>query len=362
MREIISEISGGLLTTMGMIVIFITLTTQKRFERLLNVIDDLVKKLNSVKDMSQDDIYGYFDEYKRIYTESNSLNKYIRILLYLAVFYLFVVWLLIPVTSSGNKYELGFLYFVAFMGWGIVTGISLLIGWLTKEDFGPFFNNYLPKPEKLISYDFLVNEKKVKVEKLFSIFYLKLTLGKAKNGLLNIWIRQELFVDGMPYSFTIKNELNQLLYYGYGRARAQLAHNSTEDKTKVSFDGADVHLATIDLKILKWDKIHTKVFIPVKSNSKYFEIDTTYHKKDLESLLFNKISSGTIDKTVPLGAKRLIPIKLDKEEKLLEGIEAVKIEEINDTKSYFVNAITKETLFSLGTRIGFNSENPWLFD
>jgi len=65
---------------------------------------------------------------------------------------------------------------------------------------------------------------------------------------------------------------------------------------------------------------------------------------------------------VPLGAKRLIPIKLDKEEKLLEGIEAVKIEEINDTKSYFVNAITKETLFSLGTRIGFNSENPWLFD
>ncbi len=212
------SISGGLLSLLGSLGIFVSLTIQRRVERLQEILEDLVNQsyLEDINLTSK--IYHLINRYQMHYIVPDNPSRTITWYVNSTIIVVVSLWLTGCIIILVPPFSL--LHILVIIPIPISIFILIFFRKLLKNAINPLdnslLNSIIPPPVQLRSVSFLSSYVNISVKSLLKQARFTIFLEKEKNSNKYLVIlKEELSFDDFFYYFTIYD--NEKVYFiGFG--------------------------------------------------------------------------------------------------------------------------------------------------
>jgi len=215
---IIISISAGLLSLLGSVGIFISLITQRKVERLQDILEELIEQSYGEDQNLTGTIYRLVQKYQMHYLLPQSTIKTIARYVDATIILVVAIWVFLhfSVLSPPLGWEIP-AYFLPVLG-----AVFLLYFFrkLLKNAIDPFdnplLNGIIPPPPRLRSISFLSGYVNVSVKALVKHARFVLLVEKAGEEMAKVTLKEELSFDDFFYYISIRDS-RRPLFVGSGR-------------------------------------------------------------------------------------------------------------------------------------------------
>lgn len=230
--RVLSSISAALTTLLGSVGIFVSLTVQRRIERLQDILEEFLDLSYHSDSNITGKMFKLIEKYQMHYlfpdTPSKRIIQYINFTIIVVV----VSWIAILAvglkSSSGTTGSLVFLLPV-LMG----LGIMVFYRYLLKNVIYPFGNNLMspliPQPVLLRSVSYLSRYVNVSVKSILRQARLRLLIKKTGENQAQVILKKELSFDDYYYYLLLSSEETPV-FVAYGELRIDFGTESITGK------------------------------------------------------------------------------------------------------------------------------------
>lgn len=259
--RILLSVSSGLLTLLGSVGIFVSLTVQRRIERLQDTLEQFMDLSyhNSANLTGQ--MFRLIEKYQMHYLLPDSPSRKILHYINLTIFVVVFVWFSLLVIDFEPPWRWEALLYLIPISTGL--GILFFYRYLLKNAINPIdnalFTPLIPPPTKLRSVSFLSKYINVSVKTILKHARLRLVVKKRDSATLVV-LKEELSFDDYFYYIEIKNN-KKALFAGFGELCLIFPNEPITGKPVPVLRNINIPLGFLDPEEMEGEKIEAKLLI-----------------------------------------------------------------------------------------------------
>lgn len=259
---VLSSVCAALTTLLGSVGIFVSLTVQRRFEKLQDILEEFLDlsyhgDINITGKMCK-----LIEKYQMHYLFPDTPGKMIVQYINLTILVVILSWLSIIVIGYQYSTEPANPIFLL----PVVMGLGILIFYraLLKNVVFPFGNNMMsplvPPPAQLRSVSFLSRYVNVSVKSILRQARLRLLIKTLNSDLAQVILKEELSFDDYFYYLLISTN-NEPIFTAYGDLKIDFGYESITGKPIPIARNINIPLGCIDLGEISAVQYEARLFI-----------------------------------------------------------------------------------------------------
>lgn len=278
--RIITSIIAAVTTLMGSVGIFVSLTVQRRVERLQDILEEFLD-LSYHSDINiSGKMYKLIEKYQMHYMIPDKPGKIILQYINLTIATVMVSWIIILVTEFRLHYTLSGLFYLAPLFLGI--GILVFYRHLLKNVIYPSGNNLMgpliPPPVQLRSVSFLSRYVNVSVKSLLRQARLRLLIKTHKDGRAKVILKEELSFDDYLY-YIIISANKQPIFVGHGELEIVFGNEAITGKPIPVAKNVSIPLGDVPSELLTEQEYEGRLYVFPRGEKHPLEYIFSLHKQ-----------------------------------------------------------------------------------
>ena len=263
--RVLSSICAALTTLLGSVGIFVSLTIQRRVEKLQDILEEFLDLSYHSDTNITGKMYKLIEKYQMYYLFPDTPSRIIIQYINFSVIVVVVSWatmLAIGVQGAGRLLDL--LYLVPII---MSLGILFFYRYLLKNAIFPFGNTLMspliPPPVLLRSVSFLSRYVNVSVKSILRQARLRIliqTTGEGNPNVAKVILKEELSFDDYFYYLLILAE-DRPVFTAYGELKIEFGNESVTGKPVPAAKNISIPLGYIPVQNLTADEYLARLFI-----------------------------------------------------------------------------------------------------
>ena len=259
--RVLTSICAVLATLLGSVGIFVSLTVQRRVERLQDILEEFLDLSYHSDTNITGKMYKLIEKYQMHYLFPNTPGRAILQYINFTIVVLVISWVVTLAISFRWRWEpASWLYMTpVFLGLGIL----LFYRYLLKNVIYPFGNNLMspliPPPVMLRSVSFLSSYVNVSVKSLLRQARLRLLI-KIENNRAKVILKQELSFDGFFY-YMLLSAQESPVFAAYGELKIDFGNEVITGKPIPAARNLSIPLGYIPVGGLSSHEYEARFFI-----------------------------------------------------------------------------------------------------
>ncbi|WP_418791742.1 hypothetical protein [Phosphitispora sp. TUW77] len=263
--RVLTSINAALTTLLGSVGIFVSLTVQRRVERLQDILEEFLDLSYQSDTNITGKMYKLIEKYQMHYLFPDTPGRLIVQYINLTIAVVIISWVSILTIGFQWTFKVSLasiLFYILpiFMGLGIL----VFYRYLLKNTIYPF-GNYLmspliPPPVMLRSVSFLSGYVNVSVKSIMKQARLRLLIKPHNSDKAKVVLKEELSFDDYFYYLFIARE-DKPVFIGYGDLRISFDNESITGKPIPAAKNVNIPLGYIPFNSLKHDDYDANFFI-----------------------------------------------------------------------------------------------------
>ena len=260
--RVLASINAALTTLLGSVGIFVSLTVQRRVERLQDILEEFLDLSYHSDTNITGKMYKLIEKYQMHYLFPDTPGRLIVQYINLTIIVVIVSWFAILAIGFRWTWHIALLFYMVpiFMGLGIL----FFYRYLLKNAIYPFGNNLMspliPPPVLLRSVSFLSRYVNVSVKSILRQARLRLLIKPHENGKARVILKEELSFDDYFYYMFIAWE-NKPVFVAYGELKIVFGNESITGKPIPAAKNVNITLGYIPFEKLNYNEYEAKFFI-----------------------------------------------------------------------------------------------------
>lgn len=218
--RVILSVCGGLLTLLGSVGIFVSLTVQRRVERLQDILEEFMDLSYRSETNLTGKMYKLIEKYQMHYMIPDGPSRIIMLYVNLTIVIVILAWSGLLLVGYKPPWHWRVVAYVLPVATGL--GILLFYRFLLKNAISPVANALLspliPPPALLRSVSYLSRYVNVSVKSILKHARLRLLVKTTETG-TTVLLKEELSFDDYFYFLYLQAEDNNPLFTGYGELK-----------------------------------------------------------------------------------------------------------------------------------------------
>ncbi len=229
--RVILSLCGGLLTLLGSVGIFVSLTVQRRVDRLQDILEEFMDLSYHTETNLTGKMYKLIEKYQMHYLVPKGPSSIIMLYINLTIVIVILCWSGILLGGYRAPWEWRMLVYIL----PVITGLGILLfyRYLLKNAINPVANALLspliPPPTHLRSVSYLSRYVNVSVKSILKHARLRLLVKTVNAGGL-VLLKEELSFDDYFYFLQLQDEHNHILFTGFGELKMTFGHEPVTGK------------------------------------------------------------------------------------------------------------------------------------
>lgn len=245
---VLSSICAALTTLLGSVGIFVSLTVQRRIEKLQDILEEFLDLSYQGDRNITGKMHRLIEKYQMHYMFPDTPGKMIVQYINLTIFVVILSW--ISILVIGYRYYSQRIEPVFLVPMIMGLGILIFYRHLLKNVIFPFGNNLMspliPPPVQLRSVSFLSRYVNISVKSILKQARLRLFIKILNNGAARVILKEELSFDDYIYYLQIVTN-NQPIFIAYGELIMEFGLESITGKPIPAAKNINIPLGTVDL-------------------------------------------------------------------------------------------------------------------
>ncbi|MFZ5640981.1 MAG: hypothetical protein ACOY4Q_09875 [Bacillota bacterium] len=218
--RVILSLCGGLLTLLGSVGIFVSLTVQRRVERLQDILEEFMDLSYQSETNLTGKMYKLIEKYQMHYLVPKGPSRIIMLYVNLTIVTVILSWSGILLIGYRTPWQWRLMLYVL----PVITGLGILLFYrfLLKNAINPVANALLspliPPPTHLRSVSYLSRYVNVSVKSILKHARLRLLVKTADSGAV-VLLKEELSFDDYFYFLHMQDEDNRPVFTGFGELK-----------------------------------------------------------------------------------------------------------------------------------------------
>ncbi len=229
--RVILSICGGLLTLLGSVGIFVSLTVQRRVERLQDILEEFMDLSYQSEINLTGKMFKLIEKYQMHYLLPEGPSRIIMFYVNITIVIVILSWSGVLLCGYSPPLQWQGLLFILPVLTGL--GILLFYRFLLKNAINPVANALLgpliPPPTHLRSVSYLSRYVNVSVKSILKHARLRLVVKSTESG-VTVLLKEELSFDDYFYFLNLQNEANHTLFTGFGEIKMVFGHEPITGK------------------------------------------------------------------------------------------------------------------------------------
>jgi len=229
--RVLTSIAAALTTLLGSVGIFVSLTVQRRVERLQDILEEFLDLSYNSDTNITGKMYKLIEKYQMHYLFPDTPGRMIIYYINFTIIVVVISWttiLAIGFRWSGGIALLGYLIPIF-----LALGILIFYRYLLKNAIYPFGNNLMspliPPPVQLRNVSFLSRYVNVSVKSILRQARLRLLIKIETGGRAKVILKEELSFDDYFYYLLITME-GKTIFVSYGDLKMEFGHEPITGK------------------------------------------------------------------------------------------------------------------------------------
>lgn len=279
--SVLTSVGAALTTLLGSVGIFVSLTVQRRVEKLQDILEEFLDLSYQGDTNITGKMYKLIEKYQMHYLFPDTPGKMIVQYINLTIIVVILSWMSILAIGYQNYFKQINPIFLAPMIMGL--GILVFYSYLLKNVIFPFGNNLMspliPPPVQLRSVSFLSRYVNVSVKSILRQARLRLLIKIKNNNKAQIILKEELSFDDYIYYLLILTD-NQPIFAGYGELIMKFGYESITGKPIPAAKNINIPLGSMDLGNNSTEKYEARLFIFPRGEKHPIEYYFSLQKQD----------------------------------------------------------------------------------
>lgn len=244
--RVIVSLCGGLLTLLGSVGIFVSLTVQRRVERLQDILEEFMDLSYQSETNLTGKMYKLIEKYQMHYLIPKGPSRIIMFYVNLTIIIVILSWSGILLGAYRQPWQWRVLVYVL----PVVTGLGSLLFYrfLLKNAINPVANALLspliPPPTQLRSVSYLSRYINVSVKSILKHARLRLLVKTVEQGAM-VLLKEELSFDDYFYFLHLQDKDNRPVFTGFGELKMAFGHEPITGKPVPAARNVNVPLGFI---------------------------------------------------------------------------------------------------------------------
>lgn len=260
--RIISSVVGAVITLLGSVGIFVSLTVQRRVERLQDILEEFLD-LSYHSDINiTGRMYKLIEKYQMHYLFPDNPGRVILHYINLTILTVILSWVIILVHEFRTDWTFGGVIYLVPMFLAII--ILIFYRYLLRNVIYPFGNNLMspliPPPVLLRSVSFLSRYVNVSVKSLLRQARLRLLIKTKDDGQTIVILKKELSFDDYLYYLVISLD-KKPVFVGYGELEICFGNEPVTGKPIPVAKNVNIPLGYIPADKLTGEEYEARFFI-----------------------------------------------------------------------------------------------------
>ncbi|HWI54596.1 MAG TPA: hypothetical protein VNT57_02810 [Desulfobacteria bacterium] len=260
--RIISSVVAAVITLLGSVGIFVSLTVQRRVERLQDILEEFLDFSYHGDINITGKMYKLIEKYQMHYMFPDTPGRIILQYINLTILTVIISWLIILTHEFRLHWTLNSLIYPV----PLLMAIFILIFYrhLLKNVIYPSGNNLMspliPPPVQLRSVSFLSRYVNVSVKSLLRQARLRLLIKKQKDGKTVVILKEELSFDDFLYYLIISSE-KKPVFVAYGELKIAFGNEPVTGKPIPVAKNVNIPLGYVPQDKLTDNQLEARFFI-----------------------------------------------------------------------------------------------------
>ncbi len=260
--RVLTSINAALTTLLGSVGIFVSLTVQRRVERLQDILEEFLDLSYQSDTNITGKMYKLIEKYQMHYLFPDTPGRLIIQYINLTIGVVILSWVSILTLGFRWVFSISLVFYLLPIIMGL--GILVFYRYLLKNTIYPF-GNYLmspliPPPVMLRSVSFLSSYVNVSVKSILRQARLRLLIKPYNNDKVKVVLKEELSFDDYFYYLFIARE-DSPVFVAYGELRISFGNESITGKPIPAAKNVNIPLGYIPCPHLKHDEYEARLFI-----------------------------------------------------------------------------------------------------
>jgi len=229
--RVIFSICAGLLTLLGSVGIFVSLTVQRRVERLQDILEEFMDLSYQTETNLTGKMFKLIEKYQMHYLLPEGPSRIIMLYINLTIVIIILAWAGILLSGYNPPLKWQTLFYVL----PVITGLGILIFYrfLLQNAINPVANALLspliPPPTQLRSVSYLSRYVNVSVKSILKQARLRLLVKNTASGAI-VLLKEELSFDDYFYFLSLQDEESRPVFTGFGELKMVFSHEPITGK------------------------------------------------------------------------------------------------------------------------------------
>lgn len=249
--RVILSLCGGLLTLLGSVGIFVSLTVQRRVERLQDILEEFMDLSYHSETNLTGKMYKLIEKYQMHYLLPKGPSRIIMFYVNLTIIIVILAWSGSLLDGFRQPWHWRTLIYVLPVVIGL--GILLFYRFLLKNAINPVANALLspliPPPAQLRSVSYLSRYVNVSVKSILKHARLRLLVKAVEPGTMVVLLKEELSFDDYFYFLHLQDEDNRPVFTGFGELKMAFGSEPITGKPVPAARNVNVPLGFINARI-----------------------------------------------------------------------------------------------------------------
>lgn len=277
--RVLLSVCSGLITLVGSVGIFVSLTVQRRIERLQDTLEEFMDLSYHNTANLTGTMFRLIEKYQMHYQLPDSPSRKILHYIDLTIIIVIFAWLSVLVIDFRPPWSWqSVLYFIP-VGTGL--GILFFYRYLLKNAINPISNSLftplIPPPARLRSVSFLSKYVNVSVKTILKHARLRLVIKKKKDKTLVV-LKEELSFDDYFYYVELVEE-GRVLFVGFGEIKLYFPNEPVTGKPVPAVKNINIPLGSIPPDIITAEELKAKLFVFPKGEKHPIEYEFNLSKQ-----------------------------------------------------------------------------------
>jgi hypothetical protein len=279
--RVLSSVCAALTTLLGSVGIFVSLTVQRRVEKLQDILEEFLDLSYHGDTNITGKMYKLIEKYQMHYLFPATPGRMIVQYINLTIIVVILSWL--SILAIGYRYSTERVDPVFLMPMVLGLGILVFYRYLLKNVIFPFGNNLMspliPPPIQLRSVSFLSHYVNVSVKSILRQARLRLLIKTLGNNLAQVILKEELsFDDYIYYLLILAND--QPVFAAYGELVMEFGYETITGKPIPAAKNINIPLGCLDLGKLSSELYEARLFIFPRGEKHPLEYYFSLQKQD----------------------------------------------------------------------------------
>jgi len=229
--RVLASVVAALTTLLGSVGIFVSLTVQRRVERLQDILEEFLDLSYNNDTNITGRMYKLIEKYQMHYLFPDNPGRMIIQYINLTIFVVVIAW--VAILAIGFRWEwkaAGLFYIIPIL---MSLGILVFYRYLLKNAIYPFGNNLMspliPPPVFLRSVSFLSSYVNVSVKSILRQARLRLLIKTHTDGRARVILKKELSFDDYFYYMLVSSD-NEPVFVAFGELKMVFGNEAITGK------------------------------------------------------------------------------------------------------------------------------------